>query len=324
MSVSPEIPMYLRIREDLLHAMRLDPAGSIPAERALCQKYNVCRPTIHKALEYFTENNLIVRLPGKGSFFAGKRSALPTEVKLVIRHDWRRWEGDLFFGQVIQGLYAELSGAGISLSIEQCSHELMRRLPELPQTCSIWLAPEHDEIAALQSLAACGRQVIAVNRTIEDKMVTSVSIDHHAAGMLAAKFARDCQTPQVVYFSYTSDAALQQKREAGLLAGLGDGVRYESVKIDFDAPHIEVMRQYFDPQNTVMILNSMSLWDDACRVFGPSLERTLVFVDTAEFLPGNPCRIFGSPVRLGQAAGHMATQLERAVSPQLVEPVRLK
>lgn len=323
MSVSSEIPMYLRIREDLLHAMQLDPAGSIPSERVLCQKYNVCRPTVHKALEYFTENNLIVRLPGKGSFFAGKRSSLPTEVKLVIRHDWRHWVGDLFFEQVIQGLYRELATAGIPLSMEQYSESLISRLSEMSQTCSIWLSPERSEVAALTSLAERGRQVIAINHTIDHPAVSSVSIDHRQAGILAAGFVKECNVSRVVYFSHSADANLQQRREAALLAALDQSVVCESVKIDFDAPHLEVMRQHFDPRDAVMILNSMCLWDHACQAFGSEMAKTLIFVNTAEFLPGNPCRILGMPARLGQIAGQMITRCERAGAQCLVEPVRL-
>jgi len=323
MSESPEIPMYLRIREDLLHAMQRDPAGSVPSERALCQKYDVCRPTIHKALEYFTENNLIVRLPGKGSFFAGKRGSLPSEVKLVIRHDWRHWVGDMFFEQIIQGLYSELSGAGIPLSIEQYSDLLLSRLPEMSQTCSIWLSPERDEVAALKSLAERGRQVIAINNTVDHPAVSSVSIDHRQAGVLAANFVKECNVSRVVYFSHSSDASLQQRREAALLAELGETVAYESVKIDFDAPHHDVMRRHFDPRNAVMILNSMCLWEYACRAFNSEMAQTLIFVNTAEFLPGNPCRILGLPARLGQIAGQMITQCEKAGARHLVTPVRL-
>lgn len=323
MSLSPEIPMYLRIREDLLHAMQLDPAGSVPSERTLCQKYNVCRPTIHKALEYFTENNLIVRLPGKGSFFAGKRSSLPAEVKLVIRRDWRHWVGDMFFEQVIQGLYRELAVAGIPLSIEQYSDTLMSRLPELTQTCSIWLSPERAEVVALISLAERGRQVIAINHTIDHPAVSSVSIDHRESGVLAAKFVKECNVSRVVYFSHSADANLQQRREAALLSELGPSIAYESVKIDFDAPHLEVMRQHFDPRNAVMILNSMCLWDYACRAFDSEMARTLIFVNTAEFLPGNPCRILGLPVRLGQIVGQMIARCERVGAQHLVTPVRL-
>ena len=62
-----------------------------------------------------------------------------------------------------------------------------------------------------------------------------------------------------------------------------------------------IHRQHFDPRDAVMILNSMCLWDHACRAFGAEMAKTLIFVNTAEFLPGNPCRILGLPARLGPA-----------------------
>ena len=60
-------PLYLQIRDVLLAEAEKDPGYRFPSERRLCSLYGVSRPTVQKALDYFLENNLIVRRPGKGS-----------------------------------------------------------------------------------------------------------------------------------------------------------------------------------------------------------------------------------------------------------------
>ena len=94
-------PIYQQIREDLLMHFRETGEAQLPPERELCRRYGVCRPTVHKALSYLVENELIVRRPGKGSFFRSREDARPriaSGIKLVIRRDWKDWSGDNYFG----------------------------------------------------------------------------------------------------------------------------------------------------------------------------------------------------------------------------------
>ena len=58
-------PIYQQIREDLLMHFRETGEAQLPPERELCRRYGVCRPTVHKALSYLVENDLVVRRPGK-------------------------------------------------------------------------------------------------------------------------------------------------------------------------------------------------------------------------------------------------------------------
>ena len=44
------------------------PGSKLPSEKELMEQYNVSRITSKKALEMLADRNIIVRMPGKGSF----------------------------------------------------------------------------------------------------------------------------------------------------------------------------------------------------------------------------------------------------------------
>ena len=112
MHVDESKPIYLKIREDLLRDFEDNRNKKLPSELELCRRYQVCRTTVHKALEYFLENDMIVRRAGKGTFFRDEFLKSNTPIKRVwgvIRHDWETWETDYYFCSVIQGIMATLS-----------------------------------------------------------------------------------------------------------------------------------------------------------------------------------------------------------------------
>lgn len=70
MSVEKEL-LYKRIYDDLLEAIEkgvYPPGSKLPSEKELMEQYNVSRITSKKALEMLADRNIIVRMPGKGSF----------------------------------------------------------------------------------------------------------------------------------------------------------------------------------------------------------------------------------------------------------------
>ena len=63
--------MYKKIYDDLLEAIEkgiYPPGSKLPSEKELMEQYNVSRITSKKALEMLADRNIIVRMPGKGSF----------------------------------------------------------------------------------------------------------------------------------------------------------------------------------------------------------------------------------------------------------------
>jgi GntR family transcriptional regulator len=67
-------PLYFQVKEKILKELEHSPYYSpLPGERELCETYNVSRPTVRKALKELEDDNMIVTLRGKGSFYLGNR-----------------------------------------------------------------------------------------------------------------------------------------------------------------------------------------------------------------------------------------------------------
>jgi GntR family transcriptional regulator len=64
-------PLYVQLANTLreqIEERRLSPDVALPSELDLMQTYNVSRTTVRQALTLLTEDNIIVRVQGKGSF----------------------------------------------------------------------------------------------------------------------------------------------------------------------------------------------------------------------------------------------------------------
>ena len=71
-------PLYLKIYNDLLAGIKNGTYASgsrLPSEKELSSNYDVSRITSKKALEMLAEQNMITRMPGKGSYvsYSGER-----------------------------------------------------------------------------------------------------------------------------------------------------------------------------------------------------------------------------------------------------------
>ncbi|MCL2377652.1 MAG: GntR family transcriptional regulator [Defluviitaleaceae bacterium] len=64
------LQIYKRLRDDIL-ANKYSAGKRLPTEKEICQTYYVSRITAKKALNQLAEENLIVRIKGKGSFVLG-------------------------------------------------------------------------------------------------------------------------------------------------------------------------------------------------------------------------------------------------------------
>lgn len=211
-------PIYLKIREDLLRDFEDNRNKKLPSELELCRRYQVCRTTVHKALEYFLENDMIVRRAGKGTFFRDEflNSSAPVKrVWGVIRHDWETWETDYYFCSVIQGIMSAL-GPDCQLSLEQYSDSLLYKLLGDREASSIWISPEQTEIVAMKQLADAERLVVAVNRRVAYPGIRTVSIDHAAAGTLAARELAGAGHTKACAVYLESEQAFYGKMKAGI------------------------------------------------------------------------------------------------------------
>ncbi len=211
-------PVYMVIREDLLNDFNDRNISRLPSEREICEKYGVCRPTVQKALSYFIENDMIVRRPGKGTFFRenARKTIVRQKAKLVIRHDWQSWEGDSYFGETVQGIFDGLASSGISLTIEKFSGNLLYQLLQDKDTVSIWMSPEEQEMAAVRELAGSDCMTVLLNRQTDFPGVFWVSTDHFDEGVKAASYLNDENMAELIYFCSDAESSISKVRSEGM------------------------------------------------------------------------------------------------------------
>lgn len=71
-------PLHVALREaikDIITAQGLEPGAKIPSERELSQRCQASRTSIRKAILSLIQEGILVRVPGKGTFVAERRSA---------------------------------------------------------------------------------------------------------------------------------------------------------------------------------------------------------------------------------------------------------
>ncbi len=319
-------PIYLKIREDLLRDLEVNCNKKLPSELELCRRYQVCRTTVHKALEYFLENDMIVRRAGKGSFFRDevlRRSTAVKRVWGVIRQDWETWDTDYYFCSVIQGLMSAL-GPECQLSLEQYSESLLYKLLSDPEAASIWISPEATEIAAMKQLAAAERLAVAVNRQVAYPGIRTVSINHTVAGKIAVRELAAAGHRRVCAVYLESEQAFYGKMREGMAAA----VQAESLPLsleeamvpqaDWHQGAVALFDRLLAKGESVFLIHTTSL----VPLFLAELERCgrrlgrdvflLVYGDSFNFERDQVSSLRQPGMKLGIIAGKVARREESA------------
>ncbi len=99
-----KVPIYRKIRDDLLQEIIQSNYASmkLPTEAELCERYDVSRMTVNKALGLLVHEGLIRRIPGKGTFTNAteiqKKGSLKRAVFSGYPHYWSqsRFKAALF------------------------------------------------------------------------------------------------------------------------------------------------------------------------------------------------------------------------------------
>jgi DNA-binding GntR family transcriptional regulator len=100
----PPSPKYYRLKELIREEYSSwDPGEPIPSEAELCQMHGVSRTTVRKALDDLTNEGLLYRIQGKGTFVATPR----------VRER---------FLQYTAGFYEDMMARGISLRTDVLEH----------------------------------------------------------------------------------------------------------------------------------------------------------------------------------------------------------
>lgn len=85
MKPTPELPLYLKIADELRASLLLLPEGApFETEQALTDKYGVARGTIRQALNLLVQEGLLSRTQGRGSF---RSSAKDQQYNLMLTQE---------------------------------------------------------------------------------------------------------------------------------------------------------------------------------------------------------------------------------------------
>ena len=146
--------LYLQIssllRQEISNGV-YDPSGKLPSEAELRKRFDVSRVTVRLALDKLTEENIVERKQGKGTFVSGKQ----------LRHGLdtlRSFHESL----VIQGLNPEM-------------HLLCRRIVEIPESARSAFDAHKDKCLLLERLHLVEGEPIALGKSYLLAEVEAVS-----------------------------------------------------------------------------------------------------------------------------------------------------
>ena len=91
------VPRYYQLKEIIREqCASWEPGQLIPSELELCQMYSVSRTTVRKALDHLTQEGLLYRIQGKGTFVA------PPKVRERFVHQ-------------VAGIYDDMASRGVTI-----------------------------------------------------------------------------------------------------------------------------------------------------------------------------------------------------------------
>lgn len=90
----PKIPAYQRIKSTILtkiHTGQWAVGSAIPTEMALSREFDVARMTVNRALKELTDEQVLERRQGSGTFVAQQRFNQTFITVRNIAHDIQKW-----------------------------------------------------------------------------------------------------------------------------------------------------------------------------------------------------------------------------------------
>ena len=225
-------PLYLQIRESLLHQVEKNPSFRFPSERELCTLYGVSRPTVQKALSYFLERNLIVRRPGVGTMLCkGKSVSLEatTAVKIIVPNSWSGWEDSLYFSQILAGVMSCLHKDDHQLTIQKYTDKVKHLLLKSPEICSLWVSPGTVELEAMKMLVQNELNVISINRKIDYPNISYITTDHEYGAKVAIEYLLDRGHKDILFIGSLLIPQINNERYQGYLSAFQSRSIYSGI-----------------------------------------------------------------------------------------------
>ncbi len=168
----------------------------ILSERALCEIFNVSRPTVRKSLDELVEEGILVIHRGKGTFTNPslfKEHYLPGS-KLsvgIIVGSGRSVVYDGFFWSIISEVGKVFCNDFGDVRLVQTVNENEKAIEEimlLNVDALVWIHPTETREAVIEKIQERGLPVMCVNRIPSSPELNYVSTDFYAAGQASADY----------------------------------------------------------------------------------------------------------------------------------------
>ncbi len=214
-------PLYWQIYQyllDMIEKGKLQPNDRLPSEKELSEQFKVSRITSKKALEMLAEKNLIVRIPGKGSYVTEKKAmSFPNGKEYPLGGK----RNSPFMGLIMPNL-GDPFGCQLLRSIEQTAHEIgyslvirfSRDIPEEEEraiqdllkigVCGIIVLPVHGEYysSLILQLIIDHFPIVFVDRKLRGLAACSVSTDNTAGGQMATDYLIHLGHRSIAFISF--------------------------------------------------------------------------------------------------------------------------
>lgn len=170
-------PLYLKIYNDLLAGIKNGTyalGSRLPSEKELSSDYDVSRITSKKALEMLAEQNMITRMPGKGSYvsYSGEKTDEITDRETADRY----MENKKVIGVIIDSFGVAFGSqlvCGIEWECREQGYYMMLR-------CTYGSVEEEARaIEDLQSFGVCGIILMCVQGETYNAAVLKLSVEKY-------------------------------------------------------------------------------------------------------------------------------------------------
>ncbi|MBE7467310.1 MAG: GntR family transcriptional regulator [Planctomycetes bacterium] len=218
------MPLYLQVKESLkreILAGRFLADQPIPDERSLADELGLSRMTVRRALVELTEEGLLQRISGRGTFVR-RPGAEPTppelppmaapgaaiKVGLVIRGERIDARDGLFYARVLQGMHLEC-GAGVSLGmrplLEKHADDLALRLTQEADLSGVIVIGITDR-PTLYALLGTGKPTVLYDCAMPSHPAAFDFVTHanEEGGYLAASALLDLGHRDAAFFVHAS------------------------------------------------------------------------------------------------------------------------
>lgn len=178
-----EVAAFLR---DEIKAGLWGMAERLPGEQDLARRFGVAPMTMRHAVANLVEENVLVRVRGKGTYLVPKNqdsAATRTHSPMVLLFpaDAQRLD-PYYFPEVLEGFQSVLEERGCRASIQS---DDASKLPLEPGSAVACLVFEENQIRRLEQLRDSGFHVLAINRYTGRRSIPEVRIDD-AQGVASA------------------------------------------------------------------------------------------------------------------------------------------